>query len=372
VEQQTKNSDNLDEVFTSKNDSENPAESLALPRKNNKQKMRFFFGLIAWVWMVVVLISCQKFRFNTNENDEEPIIQTGDFFPNSNWNDPCVLLEGDKWIMYASASQNLDQNVQIYRLVSQDGKRWELNPTLPVFSRSSSLYEWDSKSVETPSVVKYRGKYHLFYTGYRTQYNDALNFKIGHAVSLDGIHWNKDYGFLLEPTAPLSLPNYNFNQYIVGEPGAVVFQDKIFLYFSAVGFDDSLNTTTQSIGLTILDGQTWSEPKQVFQSNLPSYPREEYVGFSTPSAWVDQGRVHLYFDVIQDNPWKQVKIHHAESSNGISAWSTDSQCLLSRENYSWTKDEIRSPSVVRNQNHTYLYFAGNTGLNLCIGRFQLD
>jgi len=327
--------------------------------------------------LLLVFASCSDDSSSEDGTDIiiNPIIQTGDFFPDSNWNDPHVIHDGTQFVMFASAARNFDFNVKIYRLVSADGIDWNLSPPNAVFEKSADGDAWDSKSVETPAVVYYNGQYHMFYTGYETVYNDSGNFKIGHATSPDGIIWTRQ-GIVLEPTDPHDLsdpdnpvwvdPNLQFNQYVVAEPGPVVFNGKIYLYFTAMGANAGVGTTLQVIGLATYDGSTWTLPEKVLEPDQTLYPRASYYGYSTPNAIVRNGKIHLYFDVVAD-PWKQVKIHHAVSDNGTSGWIHDSAPLLNREDFSWTQEEIRSPSALEYNNKLYLYFAGHTGLNLAIG-----
>jgi predicted GH43/DUF377 family glycosyl hydrolase len=292
-----------------------------------------------------------------------PIITTDDFFAGSNWNDPHVIHDGTRFVMYASASVNFDGNVKIYRLTSPDGIGWTLDPASAVLEKSASV--WDSHSVETPAVVYYNGGYHLFYTGYSGTYAQSQYFKIGHAVSADGISWTKDASFLLEPTDPTGAVNFDFNQFIVGEPAPVVFNGKIYLYFTAVGASVTVGTTWQVIGLATYDGTSWTAPQKVLEPDLAQYPRASYVGYSTPNAVLRDGKIHLYYDVVAD-PWKQVKIHHAVSDDGL-AWTQDTSALLDQSDFSWTAAELRSPSALPFNGKLYLYFAGHAGTDLSIG-----
>ena len=325
---------------------------------------------------IILLCSILLFAFTSCDDSSsgdgadttsKPIIQTGDFFSDSNWNDPHVIHDGTQFVMFASASQSFDHNVKIYRLVSADGIDWELSPSSAVFERSTS--GWDRNSVETPAVVYYDGEYHMFYTGYETVYSDSGNFKIGHATSPDGITWTRQ-GMILQPTDPGGAVNMDFNQYVVAEPAPVVFNGNIYLYFTAVGANAGVGTTLQVIGLSTYNGSTWTSPVQVLEPDQSIYLRTggpiDYIGYSTPNAIVRNGKMHLYFDVVAD-PWKQVKIHHAVSDDGTSGWIHDSAPLLNREDFTWTQEEIRSPSALEYNNKLYLYFAGHTGFNLAIG-----
>jgi predicted GH43/DUF377 family glycosyl hydrolase len=326
---------------------------------------RFATYVAASILALIFSFSCKKKDDPVITN---PIIKTGDFFANSNWNDPHVMKQGNTWVMYASASQNFDENIKIYRLESDNGISWKLSPQAPVLERTAG--SWDSKSVETPAVVYFMNKYHMFYTGYATKYSDVLDFKIGHAVSDDGISWTKDPSFMLAPTNPRGSVNLDFNQFVVAEPGPVVFNNSIYLYFTAMGGNTTVGTTWQVIGVTIFDGTSWTKPQLALTPDLDRYPRSSYVGYSTPSAVVYNGKVHLYFDIVSD-PWKQQAISHAVSADGLSNWTCDAKPLLQRSDFAWTADEIRSPSVVIDKD-IMMYFAGNTQTSLGIGLKTFD
>jgi len=308
--------------------------------------------------------------FNSNGNN--PLLTTGSYFSNSNWNDPSILKIANTYIMYASADINFSQDIKIYRLTSSDGKNWSLNPSSAVFTKSAGVADWDRKSVETPSVVFFKNKYHLFYTAYPTSLNIVTDYKIGHATSNDGISWIRDATYLLAPTDPTGAVNLDFNKFAVAEPGAVVFNNKIYVYFTAIGADVGVGTTLQTIGvITSSDGSTWSSPVQVLKPEQTLYPRASYKGYSTPDAVVINNKVHLFFDVAED-PFKQVKIHHAVSTDGITNFTQDNQAIFDRSMFTFTKDEVQSPSPLLDGTNLKLYFSGHTGLDLSIGLSNCD
>ncbi len=344
-----------------------------------------FMGFLLFILMV--LFSCggssgagdSTILFNAR------LMESDDFFTGAHWNDPHVLHDGSQFVMYASSDEPGDEEgyVKIFMFTSPDGKNWTIsNSGNPVFE-AGSLGQWDEHCVETPAVVYYNSEYHLFYTGYDVPYNytaddgngagdgdtdwdndvAAKHFHIGHATSLDGISWTRDGDNpIVSPTDPYAAPNLDFNQSVVGEPAPVVFDNKIYLYFTAVGAASEVGTTWQTIGLTVFNGTAWDSPRRVLTPDLTLYPRtsgEEYAGYSTPNALVIDGSIHLFYDVVINDPWTQVKIHHAVSTDGETGWVQDSAPLLQRSDYFWTESEIRSPSAIVYQDNLYLYFAGH-------------
>ncbi|RYY96913.1 MAG: hypothetical protein EOO24_20525 [Comamonadaceae bacterium] len=230
-----------------------------------------------------------------------------------------------------------------------------------------------TRSVETPSVVYFNGQYHMFYTGYTGHWSESLNYRIGHAVSPDGIRWTKDPSFLIGPTAPADPnPTMDFRQSVCAEPGAVVFNNKLYLYFTAIGANAQVNTVIQTIGLTVLDPATgtWSTPQMALMPDQSAYPRSSCYGFSTPAACVRNGKVHLFYSIVQAEPWAQVAIGNAVSANGTSGWALNTLPVINRD-VAWRSKEVLAPSVVVDTAGTHLWFGGNNGVNLGVGYVKL-
>jgi sucrose-6-phosphate hydrolase SacC (GH32 family) len=292
----------------------------------------------------------------------------------ADWNDPSVIRVGNLYVMYASSDDNFNLNISVYRLVSNDGLTWTLSPSTPVFEADPDVSAWDHRATETPAVVYFKGQYHMFYTGYPVAYTDSASYKIGHATSADGITWTRDPNNpIVAPNDPYNtVPNLTFNQWVSAEPAPVVFNNKIYLYFTAVGANLGVNNTLEVIGLTTSsDGTTWSTPQSVLEPDQSLYPRTggttDWIGYSTPMAAVLNGQVHLFFDVVQNSPWMQLKMHHASSSDGITNWTQDSSPIFTNTDFGWTSAQIRSPTVLLDGTTLYLWFAGDDNSTLGIG-----
>ncbi len=303
-----------------------------------------------------------------------PIISSGDYFTGSSWNDPDVIKVANGYVMFASSSLNFDGNVKTYRFTSADALSWTLDPTTPVFEKSAD--GWDKKSIETPSVIFFKNEFHLFYTGYPASLLDPGSFNIGHATSDDGITWIRDLAPVVVPNDPYASVNLEFNQFLVAEPAAVVFNDSIYLYFTAMGANLTVNKTWQVIGLaTSTDGDSWTSPIEVLLPDLSIYPRETYRGYSTPNAIILDDQVHLFFDVYEDGETAsgaQVKLHHAYSANGTSGWVQDATEIFDHADFTWTADEIRAPAPLLIGDTLYYWFAGHSDFTLGIGLATCD
>lgn len=285
------------------------------------------------------------------------------------WNDPHVLRVGDAYWMYASATSFFTYPVRLYRLTATDGTAWSMPTTEPILS-DAAPGAWDAGGLETPAVVFFGGKYHLFYTGYPYKVDDplhsALDYRVGHAVSDDGLHFTR------AATVPVVAPSgtsdavaaNDWYAYIVAEPAPVVVGGELRLYFTAVGVDAGLGTSLQVIGMIrTTDGVTWSAPEEVLAPDQTLYPRnQDWIGYSTPNAVVLDDRVHLFFDVAHQpagGAWKQLRLHHASSADGVTGWTHDAAPIRSAGDFTWAVDEVRSPDVIREGSRLRLYFAGH-------------
>jgi predicted GH43/DUF377 family glycosyl hydrolase len=119
--------------------------------------------------------------------------------PIGQWNhwksDPFVMKEDGVYRMWYATNQE-GSKTQIGYAKSDDGIDWDIYPSAVVLLGEDG--EWDDEDVETPTVVKHDGVYHLWYSGRGEpegtnplKYPDAA-IRIGHATSEDGIKWVKD------------------------------------------------------------------------------------------------------------------------------------------------------------------------------------
>ncbi len=334
-----------------------------------------YFGASRFFWFICLLflvVSCGGGSSTANANKitpecfqggTTPELQIGSGFANADWNDPHVLKVGGEYWMYASSNLGFPvppSPVQIYRFTSTDATNWTLSPATPVLSVTAA--QWDEGGNETPGVAFFNGMYHMFWTGYPDAWpnHDSLNFRIGHATSPDGITWTKDASFLLGPSGIAG----NFDEFIVAEPGPVVFNNTLNLYFTAVGVDAALATTLQVVGvITSTDGVTWSAPTLILKPDQMVYPRAaNWIGYSTPNAVVFEGEVHLFVDVANDHgddTWTQEALHHASSADGLTNWTQDATPIRRLTDFFWTQREIRSPAALLDGTSLRLYFAGD-------------
>mgnify|MGYP002379717006 CR=1 FL=1 len=297
-----------------------------------------------------------KIRFHS----DNPIIGLGDLSEFGAWNDPCVLKVPDGYVMYLTSNRSkaADSPVEPYRAVSADGFQWRLDPSGPLLRVDGTSYI----KLETPHVVEYEGQFHMYLSAVYPE-GQVPTMAIVHARSSDGVTWQFSNGGkpVISATGKLA----DWNGYTVAEPGAVVFNDQIHLYFSAAGArPGGKPPILQTIALArSRDGTTFDRPQIVLRQSDLFPPERGYVGYSTPSPLVIEGRVHLFYDVAHHQngripEWLQVALHHARSTDGIH-FDQDPVVLAKQHGAPWLASEVRSPSVLLEGSVLRLWFAGH-------------
>lgn len=290
-----------------------------------------------------------------------PIIQAGDMMSKGLWNDACVLKIGSQYVMYLTSSPTSNPfkpPILPFRAVSSDGIKWALQPTTSLLRVTGNEFV----SYETPCVVYFKGKYHMYYSAIAKPGTMPM-MAIGHAVSNDGITWTNDAQPVLRAGKNLG----EWNGLLVAEPGAVVYNDQVYLFYSTIGPRPGGNPPQlQVIALaTSSDGKTFGPQRQVL-GQAPVYPASAgFCGYSTPAPLVHNGRIHLFFDVAhfqkgRDAEWQQVALHHAVSNDGGNTFVQDAAPFMTRDQFVWSAGEMLAPWAIVDGNKVKLWFTGHT------------
>jgi predicted GH43/DUF377 family glycosyl hydrolase len=322
---------------------------------------QFFFILLSFVVFDVQAQFNPAFFPNFVANPANPIINYGDGFADATWNDPCVLKENGQYIMYLTSAVGIvlssTNTVKVYRKVSSDGINWTLSPTTPVMEPALGTYY--AGGTETPSVVKKDSIYHMYLTCYPPGNNPA-EFVIAHATSNDGITWNMDATPIIESDGSNSIYGD-----LVGEPGAVVYNDSIHLFFTAAGTVNA--QAVQCIGLMkSADGANFTSPQIAVQLPQDVYPlTDNYWGLSTPSALAINDTIYLFTDVARtiNGVWTQVALHQFKTLANSGVWYHDTLSIHTMQDFTWTDGDYLSsllaPTLLLDDNGVLrIWYAG--------------
>jgi hypothetical protein len=169
--------------------------------------------------------------------------------------------------------------------------------------------------------------------------NVASDFVIAHATSYDGISWNMDATPIIESDSSNSIYGV-----LVGEPGAVVYNDSIYLFFTAAG---TLNSQAiQCISLMkSSNGTNFTAPEIAVQLPQDVYPlTNNYWGLSTPSALAINDTIYLFTDVARtiNGEWTQVALHQFKTMANSGIWYHDTLPIHTMQDFVWTDGDYIS------------------------------
>lgn len=326
--------------------------------------MKFYFRYIFLILSIYNNTSTAQtsstFFPNFQAYISNPIIKYGDGFTDAAWNDPCVIKQNGQYIMYISAANGITGSspVKVYRQISSDGYNWILSPTTPVLEPLSGTYY--AGGTETPSVVFKDSIYHLYLTCYPSG-NVSADFVLAHATSTNGINWTMDAAPILESDGSSTIYGS-----LVGEPGAIVYHDSIYVFYTSAGIVSG--NPIQCIGLIkSADGSIFNTPQQAVTLPLDVYPlANNYWGLSTPSALAINDSIYLFTDVAQtiNGVWTQVALHQFKTDGISGIWSHDTVSIHTKQDFNWTNgtfySEIRSITpLLDDHNLLRIWYAGN-------------
>jgi beta-1,2-mannobiose phosphorylase / 1,2-beta-oligomannan phosphorylase len=169
---------------------------------------------------------------------------------------------------------------------------WTRAPDSPVFTAAGDGH-WDKHIRERGWILRHRGGYQLWYTGYDGTYAGIK--QLGYAASQDGIHWTRS------PSNPL-VPG----QWV--EDMMIVPYDDGYAMFAEGGHEGD-NTSL----LTSPDGVDWTMQGVVTIRTAGSGENIE-LPYGTPTAWLEDGVWHLFYE-----------------RGDLGVWLATTEDLLSRE-----------------------------------------
>jgi predicted GH43/DUF377 family glycosyl hydrolase len=288
---------------------------------------------------------------------ENPVIPEGKL---SDWNrwksDPFVMKDGNIYKMWYGTNQD-GTKTQIGYAESYDGIKWTHHPT-PVL-RIGPEGAWDDEDVETPTVVKYNGIYHLWYCarGSLNESEDAFpenTYRIGHATSPDGIHWTKDPN---NPVIPLGKIYIDWDWACTAEPTVVVEDGTFKMWY--LGGDVYKGKFRLRVGYaTSKDGSNWTKHQENPVLNSPEKNRQ----LATPSVLHCEKGYILWFSLCDEEHdyFPNGPFRCATSPDGIN-WTIHPEYTLEPGPMgAWDHSGIFGPTVLfdKDENKYKMWYSG--------------
>ncbi len=217
-------------------------------------------------------------------------------------------------------------------------KKWDRCSSNPVVPPSGS--GWKSRWTANPDIIKLKDKSILYYRGNGLIpdtdgfYHDRIGAsEIKNIISLrelnDGIHII-DVG-----------EEGSFDCDHVLDPAAVVFNDRIFLYYSAIG------SGPDSIGLAVSeDGSNFIKNGRIMNG-------------SAPEAVIYNDRLYLFYQKANNGVFD---LHLAVSGDGINFDNVQPEPVLEKKENSWDSFSITTARVLEHEGTYYMLYGGSSYL----------
>lgn len=259
--------------------------------------------------------------------------------------DPAVIRFAGRYFLYHTF-QYTDDRIGVGIAVSDDLENWEVAGELPL------TQECEQKGIGAPAAILINGKLHLFYQSYGSGKLDA----ICHAVSDDGLHFEKD------PGNPVFRPTADWCCGRAIDADVCLFGGKLWLYFATRDHDYRV----QKLGAAYADPSSaftrgdWTQA----QRGTILCPELTWEGecIEAPAAIESQGKVYLFYGGAYN--CKPQQIGCAVSSDGLHFERLFTEPFLPcGPRGAWNSSESGHPYVFRDDDgRVYLFYQGSSDM----------
>ena len=209
--------------------------------------------------------------------------------------------------------------------------------------------EYERKGIAAPGALVRDGKVHLFYQTYGNGKKDA----ICHATSVDGINFKRN------PTNPIFSPTGDWNCGRAIDAEVAFFKGRYYLYFATR--DKDLKVQMQGVASapasTNFNREDWTQ--ECDESILKPELDWEKMCIEAASVIRRKGRLVMFYAGAYNNDPQQIGV--AVSKDGVN-WKrmSDTPFLANGKPGEWNARESGHPHIFQDEDgRTYLFFQGN-------------
>ena len=206
----------------------------------------------------------------------------------------------------------------------------------PVLNHTYS--DWDVIGVRMPKVIKVGNTYKMYYQGRKAD----LSVCVGLATSVDGINWSKR-------STPVLVPSLSWESAL--SPNSILYLNEVYyLFYLDGGYpfgDPKICLATSTDGVNFI-----KEPQPILTSEFSW----EFPALCNPSVIYENGKFKMYYNVYENK-----YIGYAESSDG-KVWIKNPNPVFSTTNLhnQWAYG-INDLSYVKLDNESRIYYGAAVG-----------
>lgn len=258
--------------------------------------------------------------------------------------DPAVVKYKNRYYLYHSipgSGEAVGWSIGV--AVSDDLESWE------VISRVLPTQECEKNGIAAPGAIVLNGVVHLFYQTYGNGARDA----ICHAVSIDGVHFEKD------ATNPVFRPHDNWCCGRAIDADLCVFGDKLLMYFATRDHEMKIQKVGGAFAPLDSDFSRDAWNPLVDQSMVAPELKWEGQCIEAPATIVNNGLVYLFYGGSYNCTPQQVGC--AVSKDGIHFERVFYEPFIPNgEPGSWNESESGHPFAFRDEDgQAYLFYQGS-------------
>lgn len=260
--------------------------------------------------------------------------------------DPAVVKFKGKYYLYYSIAPNASMNYSTWDIGIAVSGDMESWEKIGELDRVGDA---EKPGICAPAALLYEGKIHLFYQTYGRFVGDS----ICHAYSEDGIHFTRN------ETNPIIRAEGSWNCGRAIDADVVIMGDELYMYFATR--DPELKTQMLAAAKCPLDGKFDRLSWQIYSDKSilrPELPWEQEC-IEAAAAMTRFGKVYLFYAGAYNNCPQQIGV--AVSRDGISFERIFNEPFLKNgEPGSWNESESGHPYVFEDDDgRVYLFYQGN-------------
>lgn len=293
-------------------------------------------------------LDLSSFRF---VNASSPSLEPG---PSGSWDSysvhaPSVLKINDEYVMWYDGTNGADPYAgwSIGMARASDGRSWTKESRNPVLTPGAPG-EWDSVSVHDPRVLYDNKEYWMWYSGF-----DGNKWRIGLAISGDGMHWQKSEKNPIMDAGPPG----SWDEAGVAYSTVLFLKDVFYMWYQ--GLDR--NGIWRIGRASSRDGVAWikGEANPVLSPEGNGWDGDKVLA---PSVFFSGGSYHIWY--TGGPKWA---IGYAVSDDGITWRKKGSPVVFPSDTSTWDSQQILTSAAAIDGGKPVLWYAGRDKGGFSIG-----
>lgn len=287
--------------------------------------------------------------------------------------DPSVIRDGSIYRMFYNCYDTKRKRGAICQVTSPDGITWTDVPVQDTIGgrmiQTRGEDKWDTAH-ETPAVIKYKGEYLLYFTGYvhRGDFGTSFPYHIGLATSPDGVTFTRyTDGPVLSPTPG------GYDSLAVFSPTVIEYEGKLLMVYTGMcstACTHADDTGIQLMAATSEDGRVWTK------RDMPVIPRS-MLSFLAKDGAAESNLVkgpddfyYLFMSLLYGDTGHEIGVARASSPYG--PWDIDPAPIIKKSPGAFDSVGPIAPSVLFENGKARMWYHGFGSKSIDIGYAEAE